>query len=76
VNQDPPINIRLLDPITTVGLPLMETIAARRSIRAFTADILQLYQLSQILWAAQGITSLEGEARAIPSAGATYPLEI
>ena len=54
----------------------METVAARRSVRDFAADSLQLFQLSQILWAAQGITSLESEARAVPSAGATYPLEI
>jgi SagB-type dehydrogenase family enzyme len=76
VNHDSPKNIRLPDPITTGGLPLMETIAARRSIRGFTEKALQLYQLSQILWAAQGVTSAEGEARAVPSAGATYPLEI
>jgi len=33
-------------------------------------------QLSQILWAAQGITQEGGFKRAAPSAGALYPLEI
>ncbi len=33
-------------------------------------------QLSQILWAAQGITNSLRKRRAVPSAGATYPLEI
>ena len=32
--------------------------------------------ISQILWAAQGLTKGEGRYRAAPSAGATYPLEI
>ena len=34
-----------------------------------------LSHLSQVLWAAQGITDAQG-LRAAPSAGATYPLEV
>jgi SagB-type dehydrogenase family enzyme len=56
---------------------LEETIARRRSIRHFSAAPVTLPQLSQVLWAAQGITDNTPMAyRAIPSAGATYPLEI
>lgn len=36
---------------------------------------LTLFQLSQLLWSAQGITAAR-KFRAAPSAGATYPLEI
>lgn len=32
--------------------------------------------VSQILWAAQGISSSQSGGRTVPSAGATYPLEI
>ncbi len=71
-----PKTIRLTDPFLSGGLPLVEAIAARRSVRAFSPDSLQLFQVSQILWAAQGITDEKTKARAVPSAGATYPLEI
>ncbi len=56
---------------------LEEAIAKRRSVRDFTTlkPISQL-QLSQILWAAQGTTDTSWEYRAVPSAGATYPLEV
>jgi SagB-type dehydrogenase family enzyme len=51
-----------------------EVISARRSVRRFKAESLTLEQLSQLLWSAQGIT--DGTHRAIPSAGATFPLEV
>lgn len=50
-------------------------IASRRSIRRFDSESIGLRQLSQLLWAAQGITDPRG-FRAAPSAGALYPLEI
>jgi len=52
-----------------------EALLRRRSIRDFKDEYLTLEQLSQILWAAQGITS-EWGGRTAPSAGATYPLEL
>ncbi|HEX77045.1 MAG TPA: SagB/ThcOx family dehydrogenase [Dehalococcoidia bacterium] len=51
-----------------------EAIASRYSVRSYRSDALSLGQLSQVLWAAQGLTKHGG--RAAPSAGATYPLEI
>ncbi len=51
-----------------------EAIKNRRSIRNFKDQEVALSDLSQILWAAQGVT--EEEYRASPSAGATYPLEV
>ena len=53
-----------------------ESIARRRSIRNYLRGPLSLDMLSQILWAAQGITDSDGVFRAAPSAGALYPLEL
>jgi SagB-type dehydrogenase family enzyme len=44
-------------------------------VRDLTDEPLTLLQLSQVLWAATGITSQLG-FRTAPSAGATYPLEL
>jgi len=55
---------------------LEEVIAGRRSVRDFTPEPISQLQLSQILWSAQGITDTSWKHRAVPSAGATYPLEI
>jgi SagB-type dehydrogenase family enzyme len=56
-------------------LSLEAAIQARRSEREFSDEPLSLDEVGQLLWAAQGITSPQG-ARAAPSAGGTYPLEI
>ena len=47
----------------------------RRSTRSYTNDPLTLQEVSQLLWAAQGITDPRG-FRTAPSAGALYPLEV
>jgi len=47
----------------------------RRSVREFGPGSLGLDDVSQLLWAAQGITDREGY-RTAPSAGALYPLEL
>ena len=67
--------IELPDPSHRGKMSVEEAILKRRSIRRFRNDALSLSQLSQLLWAAQGITA-SGGRRAVPSAGATYPLEI
>jgi hypothetical protein len=54
---------------------LEETIVRRRSVRRYSRQPLDLSQSSQVLWPAQGITG-NGRLRAVPSAGATYPLEV
>ena len=56
-------------------MSLEETLSQRRSRRNFSNVSLSLVDLSQLLWAAQGITSVSGK-RTAPSAGALYPLEI
>ncbi|MES9937659.1 MAG: SagB/ThcOx family dehydrogenase [Sedimenticola sp.] len=67
--------IKLPDPIQEAGVSLAESLAKRRTIRAFRPQPVTLQEISQLLWAAQGITSRDG-FRTAPSAGALYPLEI
>jgi len=51
-------------------------IKERRTVRAFRPDSLSVAQLSQLLWAAQGITDARRGFRAAPSGGALYPLDV
>jgi SagB-type dehydrogenase family enzyme len=67
--------VELPSPRPTGNVSLEETISRRRAVRRYCSEPLNLLQLSQILWAAQGRTGT-GCLRAAPSAGATYPLEI
>jgi len=52
-----------------------QALAKRRSCRRYLARALSLDQISQLLWAAQGLTTPDGR-RAAPSAGGCYPLEL
>jgi len=67
--------ITLPKPILKGEMTVEETMQKRRSIRDYLDKDLTLEQLSQLLWAAQGITS-EWGGRTAPSAGALYPLEV
>jgi SagB-type dehydrogenase family enzyme len=67
--------LKLPPPARRGQLSLEEALARRRSHRAFTGKPLTTEMLSQLLWAAAGITDREGY-RTAPSAGALYPLEI
>jgi SagB-type dehydrogenase family enzyme len=60
------------------GIPLEEAIKRRRSVRNYSSEEMSLPQLSQLLFAAQGITGrMYGQPlRTAPSAGALYPYEI
>jgi len=55
---------------------LEQTLASRRTCRAFQTKPLLLKELAQLLWAAQGITGVNGRLRTSPSAGALYPLDV
>lgn len=68
--------ISLPTPNTTGSMPLEQAVHQRRSIRSFADQPITLEQLSQLAWAAQGITDQRRNYRASPSAGATYPLEL
>lgn len=67
--------VKLPPPNLNGTMSVEEAIYKRRSIREFQSETLFLSQLSQILWAAQGTTGKDKQ-RAVPSAGAIYPLEI
>jgi SagB-type dehydrogenase family enzyme len=59
------------------GGPLWEVMARRRSRRDFLPKDISFEELSQLIWATQGITgSVSGfRLRVTPSAGALYPIE-
>ncbi len=67
--------IALPAPRTAGDVSLEAALALRRSVREFTDELLTLEEISQLLWAAQGITA-EWGGRTAPSAGALYPLEM
>jgi SagB-type dehydrogenase family enzyme len=57
------------------GMTLEAALGERRSVREYAEGALSLAEVSNLLWAAQGVTRPSGK-RTAPSAGATYPLEI
>lgn len=67
--------IRLPLPVYNSKTSIEETLHERRSIRNYKDAPITLSDLSQLLWAAQGISGTEGR-RTVPSAGALYPLEV
>ncbi len=68
--------IILPKPLKESDFSVEEAIEKRRSVRSFKDESMTLQEVSQILWAAQGITEKERGLRSAPSAGATYPLEV
>ncbi len=83
LTQEPPskqlaeneLIIELPEPRQRSGTSIEETLVKRRSTREYTSEPLTLLELSQLLWACQGVTDPRGY-RTAPSAGALYPLEI
>lgn len=67
--------IALPSPQAEGKISLEQTLQARRSIRKYSKAPLTLEEISQLAWAAQGVTNEHG-FRTAPSAGALYPLEI
>ena len=67
--------LELPEPRLKSDVSLEETLLKRRSVREFTDEPLTLEEVSQLLWAAQGVTA-EWGGRTAPSAGALYPLEV
>ncbi len=67
--------IKLPGPAHDGKLPVEAAFLGRRSIRNYKEDPLDLKEISQLLWAAQGVIR-PGGYRTCPSAGALYPLEI
>jgi SagB-type dehydrogenase family enzyme len=75
-SQDPQTGvIELPQPKYNSSFSLEEALASRRSVREYSNQPLKVQDVSQLLWAAQGITDKSG-GRTAPSAGALYPLEV
>jgi SagB-type dehydrogenase family enzyme len=74
----------LPEPKTDGETSVEQALGNRRSIRTYTDTPLTLAEISQLLWAAYGITMpiedgpdfLRGGLRTAPSAGARYPLDL
>ncbi|MCX7908973.1 MAG: SagB/ThcOx family dehydrogenase [Ignavibacteria bacterium] len=68
--------IKLPAPRLHSEFSLEQAIANRRSVREFKPLPVSIEVVSQLLWAAQGITDTVHNFRTAPSAGALFPLEI
>ena len=68
--------INLPEPRRRGEVSVEQAIASRRSRRSYTDEPILLSEISQLCWAAQGVTEPRKGFRAAPSAGALYPLEI
>ncbi|RCV65693.1 Nitroreductase [Methanophagales archaeon] len=73
--QDMGERIKLSEPCNTSNTSVETALSQRRSIRTYSGDALTIEEVSQLLWAAQGITAPWG-GRTAPSAGALYPIEL
>jgi len=67
--------VALPEPRRDGEFAVERALALRRSVREFAPKPLPLAAVSQLLWAAQGVTHPDG-LRTAPSAGALYPLEV
>ena len=69
--------IPLSPPDAAGGAPIWDVLTLRRSARRFQDSPMQQAELSQLLWAAQGITQARQGfgLRTAPSAGALFPVE-
>jgi SagB-type dehydrogenase family enzyme len=71
----PSTPIPLPEPRYAGDVSVEQALRQRRSVRSYEDGPLDMTEISQILWSAQGITSARG-FRTAPSAGALYPLEL
>jgi SagB-type dehydrogenase family enzyme len=74
-NQEASDVVTMPQPRTDGGMSVEKALLERRSIRSFRNESLTLDEVSQLCWAAQGVTDDKGH-RTSPSAMATYPLEV
>lgn len=68
--------VKLPSPVLDSGTSIEKALLKRRSVREYGHEPLTLPEISQLLWAAQGVTERKEGLRAAPSAGALYPLEV
>jgi len=70
------VDIVLPDPQKSGGTPLMEALNNRQSIREFDTEDLSLQQLSDLLWAANGINRPDENKRTAPTAMNNQEIDI
>lgn|SRR5574341_716689 len=71
----PSKEIKLPEPRLDSAISIEKVLCTRRSVWEFTNESLELSQIAQLLWAAQGVTGAEAR-RTAPSAGGLYGLEL
>jgi SagB-type dehydrogenase family enzyme len=71
-----PSTITLPAPNLKGWVSVEQAINQRRSVRTYADENITLAEVSQLLWAAQGITEPSKGHRTAPSAQATYPLKV
>lgn len=69
-------DIKLPQPSLKSDVSIEQALASRRSLRTYSDTPVTLKELSQLLWAAQGITDPENGFRTAPSGMASYPLKV
>lgn len=69
-------NVKLPEPQTTGGMPLMDALANRKTSRSFSQSEIELQKLSNLLWAANGINRSDKNLRTAPSAVNWQEIEI
>jgi len=74
-DQSSKSKIDLPKPRYDSNISIERALFERRSTREYKDQPLTLAELSQLLWAAQGITDPTG-LRTAPSAGALYPIKV
>jgi SagB-type dehydrogenase family enzyme len=67
--------IKLPEPRLDSSVAIERALRKRRSMREYSSEPLELSHISQLLWAAQGVTEPESY-RTAPSAGALYALDL
>jgi SagB-type dehydrogenase family enzyme len=68
--------VQLPPPKYESEVSIEKALSERRSIRSYKEEPLTLHELSQILWAAQGITEPKKGLRTAPSARALFLIEV
>ncbi|WP_241673184.1 SagB/ThcOx family dehydrogenase [Lacisediminimonas profundi] len=71
-----PKSIRLPEPQTTGGKPLMQVLKERRTARDFKGDPLPPQTLSNLLWAAFGVNRPASGGRTAPSAHDVQEIDV
>jgi len=68
--------VKLPQPRLKSNSSVEQVLGSRRSRRNYTYEPISLTDISQLCWAAQGITETQRRFRTAPSAGGLYPIEL